>query len=146
MHNFLIILQFTLVVGIVEIFFQVFDELLRRRVWRMTLHRFSTFIDNEFGEIPFDSIEERSSLLLLQILPQGMGILAVHVDFLEQIEIGFSIFHETLNFLGVSRLLVAKLIARECENSQTCKETLINSIQVFKRFTFFYFQRFFSFS
>lgn len=105
-----------------EIFLQVLDELLRRCGGRVTLHRFAIFIDNKFREIPLDGIEERSTLLLLQILPQGMRLLAVHVDLLEQIEVDFTIFHETLDFLGVAWLLIAELIAGKGENSQSCKE------------------------
>lgn len=107
-----------------KVFFELRDELLGRCGGRVTLHRFAIFIDNKLGEIPLDSIEESSTLLLLQILPQGMGLAAVHVDFLEQIEFDFTILCKTLDLFAGSGLLVAELIAGECENSQTCNEKL----------------------
>lgn len=118
---FLIILQ---LIFRLEVLFELRDELLGRCGGRVTLHRFAIFIDNKLGEIPLDSIEESSTLLLLQILPQGMGLASVHVDFLKQIEFDFIILCETLNLFTGSGFLVAELIAGKCENSQTCNEKI----------------------
>lgn len=47
-----------------------------------------------------------------------MGALAIDIDLLKQIKLNLAIFEETLYFLSVARLLVAKLIARECQDAE----------------------------
>lgn len=51
-----------------------------------------------------------------------MGIAAINVNLVEQIELDFAVGHEALDFLGVAGFLVAKLVARKSENTQTCGE------------------------
>lgn len=49
-----------------------------------------------------------------------MGVAAINVNLVEQVELDFAVGHEALDLFGVARLLVAKLVAREGENTQTC--------------------------
>lgn len=99
---------------------EVLQHLLGRRIWRVALNGLSILVDNEFGEVPLNRIEERSTLLLLEILVERMRVLAVHVYLVKEVEIDFAILDEALNFLGIAWLLVTELIARECKDSKTC--------------------------
>jgi hypothetical protein len=88
----------------------------------MTLDWFSVLINDELCEVPLDGINQSSALFFLQVLEQWMSFLAVDVKLLEQVEVYLAILHEALNFFGVARLLMTKLVAGESENTQTCGE------------------------
>lgn len=99
--------------------FQVLQHLLRRGCRSVSLNRLAILVDNELGEVPFDAVEEHAALLLLQVLPQRMGCLAVHLDLVEQIELDFAIGDKALDLFGVAGFLMVELIARESENAKT---------------------------
>jgi hypothetical protein len=85
----------------------------------MTFNWFSVLVDDELCKVPLDSINQSSTLLLLQELEQGMCVIAVDINLLEQVEVNFAILDEALNLFSVSGFLMAKLIARKSKNSQT---------------------------
>ena len=104
----------------VEILFQVLEHFLGGSVGRVTFDWLSVLVDDEFCEIPLDGINQSSALFFLQVLEKWVGVFAVDVNLIEQIEVDLAILNEALNFLSIARLLMTKLIARESENSQTC--------------------------
>ena len=63
-------------------------------------------------------------MFFLQVLEKWMGVFAVDVNLIEQIKVDLAIFNEALNFLGIARFLMPKLIAGKSENSQTCRKQL----------------------
>lgn len=82
----------------------------------MTADRLAVLVDDELGEVPLDAIGQHATLLLLEIHPERMGRLAIHVDLLEQIKLDFSVLHEALNVLGISGLLITELVAwKSCD-------------------------------
>lgn len=99
--------------------FQVLQHLLRRSCRSVSLNRLAVLVNNELGEVPFDSIEKHATLFLFQILPQRMGCLAVHVNLVVQIELDFSIGGKALDFFGGAGFLVIELIAGKSENAKT---------------------------
>lgn len=99
--------------------FQVLQHLLRRSCRSVSLNRLAILVDNELGEVPFDSVEKHATLLLLQVLPQRVGRLAVHVNLVEQIELDFPVSDKALDLFGGAGFLVIELIARESENAKT---------------------------
>lgn len=114
----------------VEIFLQVLQHLLGRGGWRKALNGLSILVDDKLGEVPFDGVDERSSLLLLQVLVQRMSFLAVHINLVEQIEIHFVIASKALNFFSIAWLLMTKLITWKGENAQTCWEKKKVSVRI----------------
>ena len=70
--------------------------------------------DEEFSEIPFDGIGEESTSLRFEILENGIGFVAVHLDFLHNGE-GDAIVELASGFCitARARFLTGKLIARE---------------------------------
>lgn len=49
----------------------------------VTFHDFALFVDDELGEVPFDKVTQDATLLLLHVLPQGMGVIPIDVDLLK---------------------------------------------------------------
>jgi hypothetical protein len=90
----------------------------------MTFNWFAVLVDDELCKVPLDSINQSSTLFLLQELEQGMCVLAIDVNLLEQVEVNFAILDEALNLFSVSGFLMAKLVAGESENTQTCWEKM----------------------
>ena len=70
--------------------------------------------DEEFGEIPFDGIGEESTSLRFEILENGIGFLAVHLNLLQDRE-GDAIVELAGGFCitACARFLTGKLIAGE---------------------------------
>lgn len=102
----------------IEIFLQV--HLLGRGRGSVALDGLSVLVNDELGEVPFNGIDQSPTLLLLQVLVQWVGAAAIDVNFLEQIEVDLSVLDEALDLFCVAGLLVAELVAREGENTQTC--------------------------
>lgn len=113
-----------------EIFLQVLEHFFGRCSWCVTLNGLSILVDNELCEIPLDSIEQHSTLLLLQVLPQRWGGLAVDFNLLKQVKLDLVIAGEALNRLSISRLLVIELVTGESENPQTWQKEEINSVTI----------------
>lgn len=106
----------------VEIFLQALQHLLWRGSCRLTLNGLSILVDNKLCEIPLDGINQSSALFLLQVLEQWMSFLSVDINLVEQVKVHLVILDEALDFFGVAWFLIAKLIAGEGENTQTCGE------------------------
>lgn len=63
---------------------------------RVAGHRFATAVNQELGEIPLDEVAERSALLVLQEGPERVGVIPVHLDLGEHVE---------LHLVSLSKLL-----------------------------------------
>jgi hypothetical protein len=75
-----------------------------------TVSHLALLVDKEFGEVPLDGVDDGPVLLLLQEVPQGMGLLAVHIDFGVQVGVEVPLaVDELLDLLVGARLLVVKL-------------------------------------
>ena len=85
----------------------------------MTFNWFAILVDNKFGEIPLDAIEQETALFFLQILPQWMSTLAVDINLLEQVKLDLTVTDKALNFFGVAWLLVIELITGKGENAKS---------------------------
>jgi len=85
----------------------------------ISLHDLSFFVDKELGEIPLDAVpQEPSSIgLLLQPLPQGVGVVPVHVDLTEQIELSVVGLGELLDLSIGARFLSSELVGREGQDA-----------------------------
>lgn len=105
------------------LFLEVLLEVLLQLRWvgagSMTLDGISVLVHNELGEVPLDQVQQNSALLLLQELPHGMGLLAVHVHLLEQVELHLAVAHKALNGFGIARLLVGELVTGERQNAKS---------------------------
>src|SRR5580765_60868 len=91
----------------------------RRRlgVRRVALDHLSVAVDEEFGEVPFDRFgPQQSGLLLLEILVERRGGVAVHVDLREHRERHAVIdLAEGFDLRLGSWLLLAELIAGKAQ-------------------------------
>jgi hypothetical protein len=70
----------------------------------------SILVNQEFGEVPFDCINDGPVLFMLEELPQRMGIASVHIDF--GVKIGIEVelpVDKLLDLLICPRLLVIEL-------------------------------------
>ena len=72
---------------VLEVLLEMFGELARVDVGSMSLDDFSLLVDDELGEVPFDEAAKSATLLLLQVLPERVRVVAVHVDLLEQVKL-----------------------------------------------------------
>lgn len=84
-----------------------------------SLNRLPIFVDNELCKIPFDEVSHKTALFGFEISPQGMGIGAIDIDFVEHVELNSEFGRECFDFLIGSRFLSTELVAREGENTQT---------------------------
>jgi len=76
-------------------------------------------VDQELGEVPGDSLCEPALLLLLQVLEQRNGIVAIHLYLGEQVKLTtFFLPYKMFNLTVVARLLPTKLVAGEGENGE----------------------------
>lgn len=94
---------------------QAFDVVLHsnRIVHRSEpLHGLPIAVDKELCKVPLDGINKRAALLLLQPLPDGMSIPAIHVNLVVQVELS-PVFApgECLDLLVGAWLLATKLVA-----------------------------------
>lgn len=93
---------------------QIFHQLLLHLQWTgagsISGNWFAILVNNEFSEIPFDGINQSATLLLLQVFVQWMGIVTIHIDLLEHIELNLTLFDETLDLLIIAWLLIGKLV------------------------------------
>lgn len=90
----------------------------------MALNRLSILVDDELSEIPLDGVKKCSALFFFQVFIQRVSVLAVDIDFVEQVEVYFAVASEALNLLGTSWLLMAELVARKSEDTQACREEI----------------------
>src|SRR5262249_902697 len=79
-----------------------------------------TAVNQELGEVPFDSLgAQESGGLLLQRLEQRMGVGAVDRDLGEHRERdGVLVNAEAFDLSLIARLLMAELVAREAEHGE----------------------------
>jgi len=93
------------------------------------LHGNTALVDQEFGEVPGDTLCEPALLLLLQVLEQGNGVVAVHLDLGEQVKLAaFLLPYKMFNLTVVARLLPAKLVAGEGEDGEIWRELIIKIV------------------
>jgi len=78
------------------------------------------FVHQKLCEIPLDGVHQKAPLSLLEVIPEWMGVVAIHVDFLKKVK------GDAVNFGGVfldfsigAGLLTPELIAGKPENPQT---------------------------
>ena len=78
------------------------------------------FVNHKLCEIPLDGVQHETTLLVLQIDPEWMGISAIYVDFAEHVKGDIVLLSsKCLDFLIRAGLLGIKLIARKSQNTQT---------------------------
>lgn len=66
-------------------FFDFFCNIRWISGWCKAINGLSIFINQEFREIPFDTIHaQETMLLLLQVLVQWAGIVSIHIDLSER--------------------------------------------------------------
>ncbi len=89
------------------------------------------FVDEEFGEVPFDTASKESPEASSQQPKNGMGTWAIDIDLFEQRKRDPE-FRPAglLHFIVGLRLLIGELIAREPEYDQTL--ILVLPIEVFE--------------
>lgn len=105
-------------VTILEIFFNFILNLGYRIVGGGgTVDGHSLLVGHELGEVPLDGVDQKSGLLLLEIDPERVGVATVHVDLGEHVEGDVVLLCEGLDVRLSSRLLTAKLIAGEGQNT-----------------------------
>lgn len=97
-----------------KVLLQIVPQLQRASLGSMSFHRLPILVHDELGEVPLDGIEQRTTLALLQELPQRMRLVPVDVYLGEQIELG-SLLNagEVFDLLVGSRFLVTELVAGE---------------------------------
>lgn len=98
---------------------QVLQHLFGRCALRVTLNWLAVFVDDELGKVPLDPVEEEAALLFLQILPQWMSSLAIHLKLLEQVKLDLAVANRALNLLVIAGLLAVELVTGKCENAET---------------------------
>jgi len=97
---------------------EVLQKVTFHRQWicgcGVSLNRLTFFVDNELGPVPFDGVDQESRLFHLEVLPQRMSRVSVHVDLAEQIKL-YSVLalSKRLDFLIGSWFLVPELITRK---------------------------------
>lgn len=94
--------------------FDVFGNLAGFGDGRVAANLCAIARDEEFGEIPFDGIGEESTSLRFEILENGIGIIAIHLDFLHDGE-GDTIVElaSRSSITACAGFLTGKLIAGE---------------------------------
>jgi len=115
------------VVGVSFLSFTGFVQVLQKvsfhgegiRLRSVSLDGLAIFVHDELGVVPFDGVHQESRLFRLEILPQRMGFIPVHVRLAEHVEL-HSILDasESVNLFIDVGLLAAELIAGECQNLQ----------------------------
>lgn len=75
-------------------------------------------VHQELGEVPLDELPEEASLLVLQVHPQGVGVVAVHVNLGKHIKLDSELGRKLLDLLRCARLLVAELVTRKREDGE----------------------------
>jgi len=94
-----------------------------------TVSHLALLVDKEFGEVPLDGVDDGPVLLLLQEVPQGMGLLAVHIDFGVQVGVEVPLaVDELLDLLVGAWLLVVKLQMQNFLNYYLCYKFTIKGI------------------
>lgn len=107
-----------------QILFDIALELAGIHIGAVSLHHFSLLIDDKFREIPLDEIANKATLLFFQVLPQGMSVLAIDVNFLEQIK------------LDLQNIVHFKSAVKYSISNQSISQSRVNH-QVQLIFTFF---------
>lgn len=91
---------------LVQLSLHISFEFRRWLVRCITTNRYSIPVDQKFGEIPFDCINQSSATLCFQPLIQWVGIIAVDIDFCKHIPFDIVLFDEFLDIDRTTRLLV----------------------------------------
>lgn len=86
---------------------------------RISLHDLSLSVDEKFGEVPLDAIpHEASSIwLLFEPLPQGVGVIPVHIDLAEHIILSVVTLGKLLDLSVSAWFLPSKLVGREGQDT-----------------------------
>jgi len=93
---------------------------------RVTFDRLSIAVDDELGEVPFDKVAQSTALLVFQVLPQWMSLVAVDFDLRIHIERRVIIVrYELFDLWFRPRLLATELIAGETSYAQTIRLVLL---------------------
>lgn len=100
------------------IFLEPLLQLFRARIRPMPLDRLPILINDKLGEIPLDKISQGASLLVLQVLPQRMGVAPVNIHLLEHVKLQILLVVEGADLGVVSRFLVGELVAREGQDAK----------------------------
>src|SRR5579862_347005 len=91
-------------------------DALRPNDGSIAVHDVAFAIDQELGEVPFDSGAQQSSLLTFQVLKQRVRPLTVDLDLGKQRELDAEVhFAEGEDLAVGARLLVPELVAGKCQ-------------------------------
>lgn len=86
--------------------FEIFCELVGGYIGRMSLDDFAVPVDDELGKIPLDKITQEAALLLLQVLPERVGIVTIHVNLFEEIELSLKIGRKIVSIIKYSHVIL----------------------------------------
>jgi len=103
---------------------EVLKKVLFHRQWigrsGVSMDWLTFLVDNKLGEVPLDGVHQESGLLHLEILPQRMSCIPVHVDLAEKIKLrSILALCKLLDFFIGSRFLIPELIAGKCQYLQS---------------------------
>jgi hypothetical protein len=109
-----------------EEFFDVGFQRARRRRWREAFDNVAFAIDQKLSEVPFEAPRpEHSEAGGFQETVKRIGAGAVDIDLGEERECDVVLqAAEVFDFVGVSGLLVAELVAREAEDREALRVIL----------------------
>jgi len=104
---------------IIQQLLNISHHIVRRNRRSVAFHWHAVAIDEKLGEIPLNSVDQRTTLLLLQPLKQRMSIATVYVHLRVHIKCDTELLmNPTFDLRFIPRFLATKLIARKCSNAK----------------------------
>jgi len=87
--------------------------------WSVSLHHLAFSIDEKLGEIPLDTVSQEASPigLLLQPLPQRVGIGPIHINLTEHRKVSIVALSKFLDLGFSARFLPPKLVRWEGQDA-----------------------------
>jgi len=82
-----------------------------------SVSRHSLLVHHKLGEVPFDGVHQEPGLLLLEKLEERMGVVAIHIDLGEHVELHVVLGNKLLDFLFGAGFLAPELVAGKPENA-----------------------------
>lgn len=91
----------------------------------MPFNRLAILVDDELGEVPLDEAAQGAALLVLEVFPERLGLVSVHVSLLEDVTELCLRGEEVADYVFAgSWLLAIELVAGESQDFKTYKKTL----------------------
>jgi len=101
-------------------------------IWRKALDWLALSVHYELAEIPLNEVAQGAALLVLEVVPQGMCIAAIHIYLCKHVKLDAILSCGKLLDLSISTgFLTAELIAGEGEDPQALVcELVVQSLQL----------------